>query len=103
MNELTEHRFVAVQKLREKKLVSEDGTLEIVTKITREQQSKNVSFDMQQRDEDGEGLACQVRTTIHMYLHISIEPSQPTAVRGVARRFFCGLHSALSGSLHPLS
>ena len=60
MNELTEHRFVAVQKLREKKLVSEDGTLEIVTKITREQQSKNVSFDMHQRDEDVEGLACQV-------------------------------------------
>jgi len=53
-------RFVAVQKLREKKLVSEDGTLEIVTKITREQQSKNVSFDMHQRDEDGEGLACQL-------------------------------------------
>ena len=103
VNELTEHRFVAVQKLREKKLVSEDGTLEIVTKITREQQSKNVSFDMHQRDEDGEGLACQVRTAIHMYLHISTEPSQPIAVRGVARRFFCGLHSALSGSLHSLS
>ena len=63
-NELTEHRFVAVQKLREKKLVSEDGTLEIVTKITREQQSKNVSFDMHQRDEDWEGLACQVGTFI---------------------------------------
>ena len=103
VNELKEHRFVAVQKLREKKLVSEDGTLEIVTKITREQQSKNVSFDMQQRDEDGEGLACQVRTTIHMYLHILTEPSQPIAIRGVARRFFCGLHSALPGSLHPLS
>ena len=38
-----------------------------------------------------------------MYSHISTEPSQPIAVRGVARRFFCGLHSALSGSLHPLS
>ena len=58
---------MAVQKLREKKLVSEDGTLEIVTKITREQQSKNVSFDLHQRDEDGEGLACQVRLTSHMY------------------------------------
>ena len=103
VNELTEHRFVAVQKLREKKLVSEDGTLEIVTKITREQQSKNVSFDMHQRDEDGEGLACQVRTAIHVYLHISTEPSQLLAVRGVARRLFCGLHSALSGSLHSLS
>ena len=55
---------MAVQKLREKKLVSEDGTLEIVTKITREQQSKNVSFDMHQRDEDGEGLAFQVGTFI---------------------------------------
>ena len=63
-NELTEYRFVAVQKLREKKLVSEDGTLEIVTKITREQQGKNVSFDMHQRDEDWEGLACQVGTFI---------------------------------------
>ena len=103
VNELTEHRFVAVQKLREKKLVSEDGTLEIVTKITREQQSKNVSFDMQQRDEDGEGLACQVGTAFQMHLHISTEPSQPIAVRCVARRLFCGLHSALSGSLHPLS
>ena len=103
VNERQEYRFVAVQKLREKKLVSEDGTLEIVTKITREQQSKNVSFDMQQRDEDGEGLACQVRTTIHMCLHIPIEPSQPTAVRGVARRFFCRLHPALLGFLHPLS
>ena len=64
VNELTEYRFVAVQKLREKKLVSEDGTLEIVTKITREQQGKSVSFDMHQRDEDGEGLACQVGTFI---------------------------------------
>ena len=56
---------MAVQKLREKKLVSEDGTLEIVTKITREQQGKSVSFDMHQRDEDGEGLACQVRTAFY--------------------------------------
>ena len=65
VNELTEHRFVAVQKLREKKLVSEDGTLEIVTKITREQQGKNVSFDMHQRDEDWEGLLARLE---HSYV-----------------------------------
>ena len=54
-------RFVAVQKLREKKLVTEDGTLEIVTKITREQTSKNVSFNTHAREQDGEDLAGQVR------------------------------------------
>ena len=53
-------RFVAVQKLREKKLVSEEGTLEIVTKITREQTSKNVSFNLHARELDRESLASQV-------------------------------------------
>ena len=53
-------RFVAVQKLREKKLISEEGTLEIVTKITREQTSKNVSFNTHARELDGESLASQV-------------------------------------------
>ena len=54
-------RFVAVQKLREKKLISEEGTLEIVTKITREQTSKNVSFNTHPMELDGESLASQVR------------------------------------------
>jgi len=53
-------RFVAVQKLREKKLISEDGTLEIVTKITREQTSRNVSFNVHAREQDAEGLAGQL-------------------------------------------
>jgi len=53
-------RFVAVQKLREKKLISEEGTLEIVTKITREQTSKNVSFNTHARELDGESLASQL-------------------------------------------
>ena len=53
-------RFVAVQKLREKKLISEEGTLEIVTKITREQTGKNVSFNTHARQLDGESLASQV-------------------------------------------
>ena len=59
--EQTYFRFVAVQKLREKKLVSDDGAVEIVTKITREQTSKNVSFDTHgYREQDGENLAGQV-------------------------------------------
>ena len=59
--EETYFRFVAVQKLREKKLVSDDGAVEIVTKITREQTSKNVSFDTHgYREQDGENLAGQV-------------------------------------------
>ena len=37
-------RFVSVAKLKEKKLIADDGTLEIVTKITREQPGKNVHF-----------------------------------------------------------
>ena len=49
-----------MQKLREKKLISEDGTLEIVTKITREQTSRNVSFNIHAREQDAEGLAGQV-------------------------------------------
>ena len=49
-----------MQKLREKKLISEDGTLEIVTKITREQTSRNVSFNVHAREQDAEGLAGQV-------------------------------------------
>ena len=53
-------RFVAVQKLREKKLISEEGTLEIVTKITREQTGKNVSFNTHASQLDGESLASQV-------------------------------------------
>ena len=53
-------RFVAVQKLREKKLISEEGTLEIVTKITREQTGKNVSFNTHARQLDGESLSSQV-------------------------------------------
>ena len=53
-------RFVAVQKLQEKKLVSEEGTLEIVTKITREHTSKNVSFNTHAKELDGESLPFQV-------------------------------------------
>ena len=49
-----------MQKLREKKLVSEEGTLEIVTKITREQTSENVSFNTHARELDTESLSGQV-------------------------------------------
>ena len=45
-------RFVSVPKLKEKKLISNDGTLEIFTKITREQLSNNVSLETS-GDNDG--------------------------------------------------
>ena len=49
-----------MQKLREKKLVSEEGALDIVTKITREQTSENVSFNTHAKELDAESLSCQV-------------------------------------------
>ena len=52
-------RFVSVQKLRERKLLSEDGALHLLTKITREQEGNSVTFETSSEGE-GEGLGQQL-------------------------------------------
>ena len=52
-------RFVSVQKLKEKKLLSEDGALHLVTKITREQEGNSVSLDTWE-ETGGEGRGQQL-------------------------------------------